>query len=156
MHTNVALLTKKMFLVFTGIATVSSVMAPAVVMGGVPGVGVGERMFPPQAGLTFVCWVCIDQYSDTTEDQHPVRLLTIMRQFRSGSEKIPNVPCLSISISARDRMLVVCYVLFDTNLVTLQDIFTCVHAIMTMMDSPYFWQVIRTFASLLSACPFRY
>lgn len=90
-----------------GIATVSSVMAPAAVMGGVPGVGVGERMFPPQAGLTFASWVCIDQYSSTTEDQHPVRLLTIMRQFRGGSEKVPNVPCLAISISARDRMLVV-------------------------------------------------
>lgn len=95
-----------------GIATVSSVMAPAAVMGGVPGVGVGERMFPPQAGLTFVSWVCIDQYSSTTEDQHPVRLLTIMRQFRGGSEKVPNVPCLAISISARDRMLVVWYLCF--------------------------------------------
>ncbi|XP_078381850.1 WD repeat and FYVE domain-containing protein 3-like isoform X3 [Oculina patagonica] len=94
--------------VSAGIATVSSVMAPAAVMGGVPGVGVGERMFPPQAGLTFLAWICVDQYSDTTEDQHPVRLMTIMRQFRSGSEKIPNVPCLSISISAKDRMLVVC------------------------------------------------
>ena len=95
-----------------GIATVSSVMAPAAVMGGVPGVGVGERMFPPQAGLTFVSWVCIDQYSSTTENQHPVRLLTIMRQFRGGSEKVPNVPCLAISISARDRMLVVWYLCF--------------------------------------------
>lgn len=95
-----------------GIATVSSVMAPAAVMGGVPGVGVGERMFPPQAGLTFVSWVCIDQYSSTTEDQHPVRLLTIMRQFRGGNEKVPNVPCLAISISARDRMLVVWYLCF--------------------------------------------
>lgn len=95
-----------------GIATVSSVMAPAAVMGGVPGVGVGERMFPPQAGLTFASWVCIDQYSSTTEDQHPVRLLTIMRQFRGGSEKVPNVPCLAISISARDRMLVVWYLCF--------------------------------------------
>ena len=82
-------------------------MAPSAVVSNVPGVGVGERVFPPQAGLTFVSWVCIDQYSDTTEDQHPVRLLTIMRQFRGGSEKIPNVPCLSISISAKDRMLVV-------------------------------------------------
>lgn len=98
--------------VLTGIATVSSVMTPAAVMGGVPGVGMGERLFPPQAGLTFVSWICVDQYSDTTMDQHPVRLLTIMRQFRSGSEKIPNVPCLSISISAKDRMLVVCYLLF--------------------------------------------
>lgn len=95
--------------VSAGIATVSSVMAPAAVMGGVPGVGVGERMFPPQAGLTFVSWICVDHYSDTTEDRHPIRLLTIMRQFRSGSEKIPlNVPCLMISISAKDRMLVVC------------------------------------------------
>ena len=111
-----------MLIVLTGIATVSSVMAPSVVMGGVPGVGMGERLFPPQAGLTFVCWICIDQYSDTTVDQHPVRLLTIMRQFRSGSEKIPNVPCLSISISARDRMLVVCDILFNTNLVTLQNV----------------------------------
>ena len=113
-----------MLIALTGIATVSSVMAPSVVMSGVPGVGVGERMFPPQAGLTFVCWICIDQYSDTTEDQHPVRLLTIMRQFRSGTEKIPNVPCLSISISARDKMLVVCdtCILFNTNLVALQGV----------------------------------
>lgn len=95
--------------VSSGIATVSSVMAPSAVMGGVPGVGVGERVFPPQAGLTFVTWICVDNYSDTTEDQHPIRLLTIMRQFRSGNERIPiNVPCLMISISAKDRMLVVC------------------------------------------------
>lgn len=86
-------------------------IAPAAVIGGVAGVGVGERLFPPQAGLTFVSWICVDNYSDTTEDQHPIRLLTIMRQFRSGNEKIPiNVPCLTISISAKDRMLVVCSV----------------------------------------------
>ena len=96
-----------MYYSLAGLATVSSVMAPSAVVSSVPGVGVGERVFPPQAGLTFVSWVCIDQYSDTTEDRHPVRLLTIMRQFRGGSEKIPNVPCLSISISAKDRMLVV-------------------------------------------------
>ena len=102
-------------------------MAPSAVVSSVPGVGVGERVFPPQAGLTFVSWVCIDQYSDTTEDQHPVRLLTIMRQFRGGSEKIPNVPCLSISISAKDRMLVVSYV--DSF-----ELFTSKHQ---CADSPY-------------------
>ena len=89
---------------WTGIATVSTVMAPTV-----PGVGIGERIFPPQAGLTFVSWICIDQYSDVTEDPHPVRLLTITRQFRSGSGKFQSIPCLTISISAKDKMLVVGY-----------------------------------------------
>lgn len=111
-------------------------MAPAAVMGGVPGVGVGERMFPPQAGLTFLAWICVDQYSDTTEDQHPVRLMTIMRQFRSGTEKIPNVPCLSISISAKDRMLVVCYFLFE--IIKSHYKIVYLHGMMTKMDTLYF------------------
>ena len=76
-------------------------------MGAMPGVGTGERMFPPQAGLTFVSWICIDQYSHPTDDPHPVRLLTVARQFRSNGGLVQSLACLTISISAKDKMLVV-------------------------------------------------
>ena len=101
---------------WTGIAAVGAVVAAPTVMGAVPGIGSGERIFPPQAGLTFSTWVCIDRYSSPNDDPHPVRLLTIARQFRSLDSTVHNVPCLTISISARDKMLTVCFHRFIENL----------------------------------------
>lgn len=90
-----------------GFSTVNSVVGNTVVaVGAVPGIGTGERLFPPQAGLTFATWVCVDRFSNA-EDRHPVRLLTIARQFRSSDGKVQNSPCLTLSISALDKTLVV-------------------------------------------------
>ena len=82
-------------------------MVAPVVVGAMSGVGTGERVFPPQAGLTFVTWLCVDQYSHPTDDPHPVRLLTLARQFSSGTDHVQSVACLTMSISAKDKMLVV-------------------------------------------------
>lgn len=91
----------------TGFSSVGSVVGNAVVVGAVPGIGTGERLFPPQAGLTFTSWVCVDRFSSSTDDPHPVRLLTVARHFRSGDGKVQMSPCLSITLSAKDKMLVV-------------------------------------------------
>ena len=48
------------------------------------GVGAVERAFPPQNGLTYMCWVNVQQYSDTKADSHPVRLLTITRTVNAN------------------------------------------------------------------------
>ncbi|XP_048589940.1 WD repeat and FYVE domain-containing protein 3-like [Nematostella vectensis] len=89
--------------------SVSTVVGtPVAVVGSVPGVGTGERVFPPQAGLTFATWICIDRYSRVTDDPHPVRLLTVARQFRTSEGKSQASPCLSVTISAKDKMLVIC------------------------------------------------
>lgn len=82
-------------------------------VGAVPGIGTGERLFPPQAGLTFTSWVCIDRFSNPTDDPHPVRLLTVARHFRSGDGTVQMSPCLSITLSSKDKMLVVSQSQFD-------------------------------------------
>ena len=69
------------------------------------GIGLGERMFPPQQGLTFSTWICIDKFSDPRADPHPVRLLTLVRNVKSVPES--NLVCLSIVLSTRDKAIVV-------------------------------------------------
>ena len=69
------------------------------------GIGIGERIFPPQLGLTFSTWICIEKFSDPRRDPHPVRLLTIARNDKSTRE-ISNV-CLSIVLSTRDKAIIV-------------------------------------------------
>lgn len=39
------------------------------------GVGNGERPFPPQNGLTYSTWLCVDIFSSPTIDAHPIRLV---------------------------------------------------------------------------------
>ena len=71
----------------------------------VGGMGLGERTFPPQQGLTFSTWICIDKFSDPRSDPHPVRLLTMVRNVKSVPEV--NLICLSIVLSTRDKAIVV-------------------------------------------------
>ncbi|XP_041362357.1 WD repeat and FYVE domain-containing protein 3-like isoform X2 [Gigantopelta aegis] len=68
------------------------------------GVGSGERVFPPQSGLTFSTWFCVDKFSMFSTDAHPVRLLTIVRNLQGRDE---NLICLSVTLASRDRALIV-------------------------------------------------
>ncbi|XP_058804217.1 WD repeat and FYVE domain-containing protein 3 isoform X1 [Phymastichus coffea] len=67
------------------------------------GIGSGDRLFPPQTGLTFSTWICVDKFSDPRTDAHCVRLLTLIRSPPSGRDLI----CLSAVLSARDKAIVV-------------------------------------------------
>ncbi|XP_061175428.1 WD repeat and FYVE domain-containing protein 3-like isoform X2 [Saccostrea echinata] len=67
------------------------------------GIGTGERIFPPQAGMTFSSWFCVDKFS-VIADAHPVRLLTIVRNLQGRDE---NLVCLSVTLSSRERSLIV-------------------------------------------------
>ena len=69
------------------------------------GIGLGERIFPPQQGMTFSTWICIDKFSDPRSDPHPVRLLTLARNVKSVPEA--HLVCLSIALSTRDKAIVV-------------------------------------------------
>lgn len=71
----------------------------------VGGIGSGERVFPPQTGLTYSTWFCVDKFSDPRTDPHCVRLLTITRILNNPRED--NVVCLSILLSARDKAIIV-------------------------------------------------
>ena len=66
---------------------------------------VGERVFPPQAGLTYSTWFCVDKFSSMNQDPHPVRLFTIVRNLQGREE---NLICLSIILSPKDKNLYVC------------------------------------------------
>ena len=63
----------------------------------------GERIFPPASGFSFSTWFCVERFSGQT-DQHPLRLLTIVRQVTG---LLDGSVCLSVYISPRDRALVV-------------------------------------------------
>ncbi|GFN82004.1 WD repeat and fyve domain-containing protein 3, partial [Plakobranchus ocellatus] len=64
----------------------------------------GERVFPPQSGLTYSTWFCVDKFSSFNADAHPVRLLTIVRNLQGRDE---NLICLSVSLVSKDRALIV-------------------------------------------------
>ncbi|XP_077999760.1 WD repeat and FYVE domain-containing protein 3-like [Glandiceps talaboti] len=87
---------------------VTVVSVPGVVGGlensVIGGIGSGERIFPPQAGLTFSVWLCVDRFSSPIADPHPVRLLTIVRNVSNSDA---GFVCLSISLAAQDRTLVI-------------------------------------------------
>lgn len=71
----------------------------------------GDRAFPcSHPGLTYATWICIDKFSDPRSDPHPVRLLTIGRQIKTGAvgdEADNNFVCLSLALSSRDKALIV-------------------------------------------------
>ncbi|KAK3103345.1 hypothetical protein FSP39_018631 [Pinctada imbricata] len=67
------------------------------------GMGAGERVFPPQAGMTFSSWFCVDSFSGKS-DAHPVRLLTLVRNLQGRDE---NLVCLSVTLTSRERSLIV-------------------------------------------------
>ncbi|XP_052069301.1 WD repeat and FYVE domain-containing protein 3-like isoform X1 [Mytilus californianus] len=67
------------------------------------GIGTGERVFPPQAGMTFSTWFCVDKFSSRS-DPHPVRLLTLVRNLQGREE---NLICLSVILTSREKALIV-------------------------------------------------
>ena len=69
------------------------------------GIGSGDRIFPPQTGLSFSTWFCVEKFSDPKTDPHCVRLLTLVRTIQNPREE--NLVCLSILLSARDKAIVV-------------------------------------------------
>ena len=69
------------------------------------GIGSGDRVFPPQTGLSYSTWFCVDKFSDPRTDPHCVRLLTLIRTINTPRED--NLVCLSILLSARDKAIIV-------------------------------------------------
>ncbi|KAH8377111.1 hypothetical protein KR093_003521 [Drosophila rubida] len=69
------------------------------------GIGAGDRIFPPQTGLSYSTWFCVEKFSDPKSDPHCVRLLTLVRTIHNPREE--NLACLSILLSARDKAIVV-------------------------------------------------
>ncbi|XP_059488715.1 WD repeat and FYVE domain-containing protein 3 [Neocloeon triangulifer] len=92
------------------LAPQSSNIQGAVTSGGqqdinvVGGIGAGDRIFPPAAGLTFSTWMCVDKYSDPRTDPHCVRLLTIVRHIFGKEDPLA---CLTFVLSARDKAIIV-------------------------------------------------
>ncbi|XP_063226772.1 WD repeat and FYVE domain-containing protein 3 isoform X2 [Bacillus rossius redtenbacheri] len=71
----------------------------------VGGIGSGDRMFPPQTGLSFSTWLCVDKFSDPRTDPHCVRLLTLVRNLHGRDD---HLVCLAVVLSARDKAVIVC------------------------------------------------
>lgn len=69
------------------------------------GIGSGDRAFPPQTGLTYSTWFCVDKFSDPRTDPHCVRLLTLIRTLNNPRED--NLVCLTVLLSARDKAIIV-------------------------------------------------
>ncbi|XP_012287062.1 WD repeat and FYVE domain-containing protein 3 isoform X1 [Orussus abietinus] len=67
------------------------------------GIGSGDRLFPPQTGLTYSTWICVDKFSDPRTDPHCVRLLTLVRSPQSARDLI----CFTAVLSARDKAIIV-------------------------------------------------
>lgn len=69
------------------------------------GIGTGDRVFPPQTGLSYSTWFCVDKFSDPRTDPHCVRLLTLIRTVNNPRED--NLVCLTVLLSARDKAIIV-------------------------------------------------
>uniref|UniRef100_T1KMA3 WD repeat and FYVE domain-containing protein 3 n=1 Tax=Tetranychus urticae TaxID=32264 RepID=T1KMA3_TETUR len=92
--------------IFTGTITGStdSNKQSSTCNGGVNGgIGTGERSFPPQAGLTFLTWICVEKFPTYEDEIHNIRLFTVTRGVTSGQE----YACFQLQISARDRALLI-------------------------------------------------
>lgn len=78
-------------------------------MGTVPSSTAGDRTFPPQAGMTFLAWFCVERFSSPLQDPHPIRLLAICFRSKMINGTYKEETCLNIRISASDidRSLVV-------------------------------------------------
>lgn len=61
-------------------------------------------MFPPQSGLSYSTWLCVEKFSEPRTDPHPVRLLTLIRNVQSTRD---HLVCLAVVLSARDRALTI-------------------------------------------------
>ncbi|XP_063360999.1 WD repeat and FYVE domain-containing protein 3 [Cydia amplana] len=69
------------------------------------GIGSGDRVFPPQTGLTYSTWICVEKYSDPRSDPHCVRLLTLVRNINNSRED--HLVCLAVVLSARDKAIII-------------------------------------------------
>ncbi|XP_041988446.1 WD repeat and FYVE domain-containing protein 3 isoform X2 [Aricia agestis] len=69
------------------------------------GIGSGDRVFPPQTGLTYSTWICVEKYSDPRTDPHCVRLLTLVRNINNSRDE--HLVCLTVVLSARDKAIIV-------------------------------------------------
>ncbi|KAJ2950075.1 hypothetical protein O0L34_g11414 [Tuta absoluta] len=69
------------------------------------GIGSGDRVFPPQTGLTYSTWICVEKYSDPRTDPHCVRLLTLVRNLNNSRDE--HLVCLTVVLSARDKAIIV-------------------------------------------------
>ncbi|XP_071829084.1 WD repeat and FYVE domain-containing protein 3-like isoform X3 [Apostichopus japonicus] len=68
------------------------------------GIGTGDRTFPPQSGISFSVWFCVDQFGSMSENRdHAVRLLTIVRTASSSG---PEISCFSLMLSSKERKLI--------------------------------------------------
>lgn len=64
----------------------------------------GDRTFPPQSGISFSVWFCVDQFGSMSENRdHAVRLLTIVRTASSSG---PEISCFSLMLSSKERKLI--------------------------------------------------
>uniref|UniRef100_A0A6B0VGF8 Putative kinase a-anchor protein neurobeachin n=1 Tax=Ixodes ricinus TaxID=34613 RepID=A0A6B0VGF8_IXORI len=84
-------------------------MVGVSMVGGMPegvigGIGTGDRMFPPQSGLSFSTWVSVERFSDPHADPHAVRLLTLVRNLHGRED---HLVCLVLQLSSRDKALLV-------------------------------------------------
>ncbi|XP_060523655.1 WD repeat and FYVE domain-containing protein 3 [Cylas formicarius] len=69
------------------------------------GIGSGDRLFPPQTGLSYSSWICVEKFSDPRTDPHSVHLLTLVRSYNGGRED--HLVCLSIVLSTRDKAFII-------------------------------------------------
>ncbi|XP_068632967.1 WD repeat and FYVE domain-containing protein 3 isoform X2 [Battus philenor] len=69
------------------------------------GIGSGDRVFPPQTGLSYSTWICVEKYSDPRNDPHCVRLLTLVRNISNSRDE--HLVCLTVVLSARDKAIIV-------------------------------------------------
>ncbi|CAG4982102.1 unnamed protein product [Parnassius apollo] len=69
------------------------------------GIGSGDRVFPPQTGLSYSTWICVEKYSDPRTDPHCVRLLTLVRNINNSRDE--HLVCLTVVLSARDKAIIV-------------------------------------------------
>uniref|UniRef100_A0A5S6QX43 WD repeat and FYVE domain-containing protein 3 n=1 Tax=Trichuris muris TaxID=70415 RepID=A0A5S6QX43_TRIMR len=87
------------------------------------GLGIGERLFPPASGLTFMCWLYVERFSEAGADAHPLRLLTIYRSFQGTAQSqrslesittTTDLASVQIQISPADRNLLIATYETDT------------------------------------------
>ncbi|CAF0895193.1 unnamed protein product [Brachionus calyciflorus] len=64
------------------------------------GVGTGERVFPPQSGLSYSTWMYIEKFPSNSKTPHPIRILTLIKHFKI---KDTLSSCLTINLSPKNR-----------------------------------------------------
>lgn len=68
------------------------------------GIGTGDRVFPPQPGLSYSTWLCVEKFSDPHTDPHSVGLLTLVRNVQGRDD---HLICFTLQLSCRDRAVLI-------------------------------------------------